>query len=45
MVPRYVRVAPELPKTATQRVQKFELRKLGVEGAWDRLSSAEEITR
>jgi carnitine-CoA ligase len=45
MVPRYVRVAPELPKTATQRVQKFELRKLGVEGAWDRLASAEEIKR
>ncbi|HEY2052886.1 MAG TPA: ATP-dependent acyl-CoA ligase [Solirubrobacterales bacterium] len=45
MVPRYVRVAPELPKTATQRVQKFELRKLGIEGAWDRLDAAEEIKR
>lgn len=37
MVPRYVRVEAELPKTATQRVQKFELRKRGTEGAWDRL--------
>jgi crotonobetaine/carnitine-CoA ligase len=41
MVPRYVRVTDALPKTATQRVQKFELRKIGVEGAWDRLASAE----
>jgi carnitine-CoA ligase len=38
MVPRYVRAQVELPKTATQRVQKFELRKQGVEGAWDRLA-------
>jgi carnitine-CoA ligase len=45
MVPRYVRVQDALPKTATQRVQKFELRKLGVEGAWDRLESAEQIKR
>lgn len=45
MVPRYVRVQPELPKTATQRVQKFELRKLGVEGAWDRLASTGQIPR
>lgn len=40
MVPRYVRVQGELPKTATQRVQKFELRKQGIEGAWDRLVAA-----
>jgi len=40
MVPRYVRVAAELPKTATQRVQKFELRKLGTEGAWDSTAPA-----
>ncbi len=45
MVPRYVRVQSQLPKTATQRVQKFELRKLGVEGAWDRLASAAETKR
>jgi crotonobetaine/carnitine-CoA ligase len=45
MVPRYVRVQEALPKTATQRVQKFELRKLGVEGAWDRLASADQIPR
>jgi crotonobetaine/carnitine-CoA ligase len=45
MVPRYVRVSDALPKTATQRVQKFELRKLGTEGAWDSLASAEQIKR
>jgi crotonobetaine/carnitine-CoA ligase len=37
MVPRYVRVREALPKTATERVQKFELRDEGVAGAWDRL--------
>ncbi len=35
MVPRYVLVREALPKTATQRVQKFELRKAGFDGAWD----------
>jgi carnitine-CoA ligase len=35
MVPRYVRFREELPKTATQRVQKFQLRDEGPEGAWD----------
>jgi crotonobetaine/carnitine-CoA ligase len=35
MVPRYVHFRDELPKTATQRVQKFELRDEGTEGAWD----------
>lgn len=35
MVPRYVLFRESLPKTATQRVQKFELRKEGFDGAWD----------
>jgi crotonobetaine/carnitine-CoA ligase len=35
MVPRYVKFREELPKTATQRVQKFQLRDEGPEGAWD----------
>jgi crotonobetaine/carnitine-CoA ligase len=39
MVPRYVRFVDALPKTATERVQKFTLRTLGADGAWDRLSS------
>ncbi|MBD2892301.1 Long-chain-fatty-acid--CoA ligase [Actinomadura sp. RB99] len=36
MVPRYVRVVARLPKTATQRVEKYILRENGVQGAWDR---------
>jgi crotonobetaine/carnitine-CoA ligase len=36
MVPSYVRIAQALPKTATQRVQKFALRKEGATGAWRR---------
>ena len=35
MVPRYVRLVPELPKTPTEKIQKFELRALGADGAWD----------
>lgn len=35
MVPRYVEVRPDLPKTATTRVQKYRLREEGVAGAWD----------
>ncbi len=34
-VPRYVLVRDALPKTATQRVQKFALRAEGPAGAWD----------
>jgi crotonobetaine/carnitine-CoA ligase len=37
MVPRYVRMVAELPKTPTQKVQKFSLREEGFAGAWDRL--------
>lgn len=36
MVPQYVEFIQELPKTATQRIQKFELRKRGVGNAWKR---------
>ncbi|PJK27498.1 AMP-binding protein [Minwuia thermotolerans] len=37
MVPRYVRVVAELPKTPTAKVQKAELRKEGVtDDTWDR---------
>jgi crotonobetaine/carnitine-CoA ligase len=38
MVPRYVQVTGELPKTATQRVQKYQLRERGLAQAWDRLA-------
>jgi crotonobetaine/carnitine-CoA ligase len=36
MVPRYVRFRASLPKTATERVQKFALRDEGVQDAWER---------
>ncbi|WLR52602.1 ATP-dependent acyl-CoA ligase [Bacillus tianshenii] len=42
MVPRYVEIISELPKTATQRTQKFQLRKQGNDNAWDRVK--ENIT-
>jgi carnitine-CoA ligase len=37
-VPRYIRVVPELPKTPTEKVQKFALREAGSADAWDRLA-------
>jgi crotonobetaine/carnitine-CoA ligase len=40
MVPRYVRTQPALPKTATERVQKYALREDGVGDAWDRTPEA-----
>jgi crotonobetaine/carnitine-CoA ligase len=39
-VPRYIRVIAELPKTPTEKVQKFELRAQGSASAWDRLASS-----
>ena len=39
-VPRYIRVIAELPKTPTEKVQKFELRAQGIASAWDRLASS-----
>ncbi|PXY29884.1 hypothetical protein BAY59_11555 [Prauserella coralliicola] len=36
MVPRYVRLVERLPKTATQRLQKYSLREIGIQDAWDR---------
>jgi len=34
LVPRWLRLLAELPKTATTRVRKVELRELGTTGAW-----------
>ncbi|WP_452655690.1 AMP-binding protein [Sphingomonas bisphenolicum] len=40
MVPRYVRLLPELPKTPTGKIQKVDLRATGVtDDCWDRQSS------
>lgn len=40
MVPRYVGILDEFPRTETQRVQKFALRERGIEGCFDREGSA-----
>ena len=49
-VPRYVEVVPELPKTPSNKIQKYRLREAGVSGAtWDRVKAGyrlrEEIRR
>jgi crotonobetaine/carnitine-CoA ligase len=46
MVPRYVRVVPELPKTPTQKVQKHLVRFEGVTAdTWDRVAAGIEVKR
>jgi crotonobetaine/carnitine-CoA ligase len=46
MIPRYLRIMPELPKTPTQRVKKFELREQGVTpDAWDREKAGYKLKR
>jgi crotonobetaine/carnitine-CoA ligase len=46
MVPRYVRVVPELPKTPTQKVQKHMLRSEGVTAdTWDREKAGLRLRR
>jgi crotonobetaine/carnitine-CoA ligase len=40
MVPRYVGILDEFPRTETQRVQKFALRERGAEGCFDSLAAA-----
>jgi len=46
MVPRYIRVLTELPKTPTQKVQKAELRAQGITAdTWDRVAAGYEVGR
>lgn len=46
MVPRYVRILPELPKTPTQKVQKNLLREAGVTAdTWDREAAGIRVRR
>jgi crotonobetaine/carnitine-CoA ligase len=40
MIPRYVRSVEALPKTPTEKIQKFALREAGAAGAWDRQAAA-----
>lgn len=46
MIPRYVRIMEELPKTATERVKKVSLREDGVTpDTWDREAAGYKIKR
>lgn len=46
MIPRYIRVLPDLPKTPTSKVQKFSLRAEGVTNdTWDREKAGIRVTR
>lgn len=46
MVPRYVRVMPELPKTPTAKIQKTELRRAGLtDDTWDRQTAGVAVER
>ena len=46
MVPRYVRVEPDLPKTPTNKIQKVELRKEGATpDTWDREAAGIRLKR
>lgn len=46
MVPRYLRILPELPKTPTNKVQKLELRRQGITSdTWDRERAGISVRR
>lgn len=46
MVPRYVRIMGDLPKTPTEKVQKAVLREAGVTpDTWDREAAGYEVKR
>jgi crotonobetaine/carnitine-CoA ligase len=45
MIPRYVEIKKKLPKTATERVQKFELRKEGIGESWDRVKAGVVLSK
>ena len=41
MVPRYVLMLPSLPKTPTDKIEKFRLQEQGASAAWDREKSTD----
>jgi carnitine-CoA ligase len=45
MVPRYVELRAALPKTATERVEKYKLKQEGIGGAWDRQAAGYVVGR
>ncbi len=45
-VPRYLEFVPELPKTPTNRIEKYRLREAGItENTWDREKAGVKLTR
>lgn len=46
MVPRYVEIKDSLPKTPSERIEKYKLKEEGVTGrCWDRVAAGYEIAR
>ena len=45
MVPRYVEFRAALPKTATERVEKYKLKQAGIGQAWDREAAGYKLAR
>jgi crotonobetaine/carnitine-CoA ligase len=46
MVPRYIEIVPELPKTPSLRIEKYRLREAGVTpGTWDRETAGITVRR
>jgi crotonobetaine/carnitine-CoA ligase len=45
MVPRYVEIRASLPKTATERVEKYRLKEDGVGASWDRQAAGYKLKR
>jgi crotonobetaine/carnitine-CoA ligase len=45
MVPRYVEFRAALPKTATERVEKYKLKQEGIGQAWDREAAGYKLVR
>ena len=46
MVPRYVDIAGEIPKTPTGKMEKYKLREMGItETTWDRVAAGVKLAR
>ncbi len=44
-IPRYIEFVPELPKTATARIEKYKLRERGIGNSWDLQMSGIKLSR
>jgi crotonobetaine/carnitine-CoA ligase len=45
-IPRYIAIRPALPKTPSERVEKFKLKKEGItEDCWDREEAGIKLQR